>query len=123
MSSGKYSELYPNNHSNLNQLPPPHPVSPNMPNDADAAYLYSSLQDRKESSRRTGGVFQSSPDSSRKLFTQKLPLDLNLRQHIAEWQQKYPDGAIVGYHTPGTKEVLNSASPPVLHHARRAPTP
>jgi hypothetical protein len=95
-----------------NPMPPRNPAPAMPPKGADAAYLYSYEQDLAANSGRAGfPTFQTGADSPRLGFTEKMALNEDFQRRVAEWQKKYPDGRIMGYHTRSTQEFRANGAP------------
>ena len=86
----------------MDALPVQNSATTIVPINADSAYVYSYEQNRQRGKHIS--YFQSQAASARIGYTQKLPLGRDFQKRFADWCRNHPDGVIVGYHTPSTKE-------------------
>jgi hypothetical protein len=117
MATSKYSFPYTAPGRDPNLTPLPHSTVTSIPENAEAVYLYSSVQDL-HSQRATTPSF-SNADGTEVGFTEKIPNGPGAKARIADWLKAYPDGSIVGFRTPAIKEHHHAAGPPVLTHIQR----
>jgi hypothetical protein len=102
-------------------LNPMHPRLASAPKGADAVYLYSDTQAKEAKDR---GVvvpsFRSDDKNPELAFTERMHLGEGFALRYANWEHQYPDGRIMGYHTPTAQEFYHKEglrSPRLLHPA------